>query len=132
MEARTPKYAKSLVSSGAANADFSRLNQISSNRMFQQNESGSYQFKQPPFRREMEGRGGDSNEIVYGTVEEWGRATENFRRNKIQFSLRSNMSADPQTISEEEDAAYYAKPGKTNIVRYFCFMEIFAVSSTIF
>lgn len=121
VEDRAPKSAKSLISSGALNSNLSQLNHKSSYSTFQQNEGGSdfgFKWKQPSFRREVEARGEDSKEILYGifghTAEDWGRATEECKRNKKQFAHRNNMSANLQTISE--DTADHAKSGRTKIV----------------
>lgn len=130
LEDRASQSANSLGSNGALNADLLELNRRSSYSTFQHNESEMLHiqrsdfayplWKKPSVHREVEGREENSTEIWYGvhpghTAADWGKATEECKKNKRLFAHRNNTSANLKTIPEDNKAEN-AKSGRRTIV----------------
>lgn len=116
LEDRAPQSAN--VSSGALNSDLVELNQRSRYNTFQYNERALYynrrnnfacsQQEKPYARGEVERT--EINQALYGiygarrSVEAWGKAAEECRRNRSLYAHRSTASANLKTLPEEDIA----------------------------
>lgn len=130
LEDKAARSAHRGISNGAINADVLELNQKSSYSTFQHSENEmhdrgrndfAYKWKKPTYYREAETVEEVDQEVLSGvlntghTVQDWGRATEECRKEKIRFAHGHNTSAELKTI-QEEDSLETAKYRRKTIV----------------
>ncbi|EYU33627.1 hypothetical protein MIMGU_mgv1a014616mg [Erythranthe guttata] len=130
LEDRAPQSAN--VANGAINSDLLALNQRSRYSTFQNNERELHnrqrnnfafpQLEKPSVHREAERREDANEASLYGifgpgqTVEDWGKATEEYKRNKRLFTHGNSTSANLRTVQDEAIAEKVNSNGK-KIVR---------------
>ncbi|KAL7103475.1 hypothetical protein ACP275_08G181800 [Erythranthe tilingii] len=126
LEDRAPQSAN--VANGALNSDLLALNQRSRYSTFQNNERELHnrqrnnfafpQLEKPSGHREAERREDANEASLYGifgpgqTVEDWGKATEEYKRNKRLFTHGNSTSANLRTVQDEAIAEKVNSNGK--------------------
>ncbi|KAL2496152.1 DNA polymerase I B [Forsythia ovata] len=126
-----PHSANGSFSNGAVNVNPLELKLRSSYSTMQYDESQQhyprrYNFPSPQSKKSFvhhreAGRRKEDNEEVWAgnigpghTTEDWGKATEEYKKNKKQFAIRNNTTVNLDTLPKE-DIAKTAKFGGTNI-----------------